>query len=61
MDGNTAMIAGLMRPEQVTVPTSGGRLSIFGSQTQKKPGHAELVVLLRPTVVMPGTFSAGGQ
>jgi MSHA biogenesis protein MshL len=60
MDGNTAMIAGLLRPEQVTVATSG-RLSIFGSQTQKKPGHAELVVLLRPTVVTPGTFSAGGQ
>lgn len=58
MDGNTAMIAGLLRPEQVTVGT--GRLSIFGSQTQKKPGHAELVVLLRPTVVTPGTFSAGG-
>jgi type II secretory pathway component GspD/PulD (secretin) len=60
MDGNTAMIAGLMRPEQVTVAT-GARQSIFGSQTRKKPGHAELVVLLRPTVVTPGTFSAGGQ
>lgn len=60
MDGNTAMIAGLLRPEQVSVATSG-RLSIFGSQTQKKPGHAELVVLLRPTVVTPGMFSAGGQ
>lgn len=61
MDGNTALIAGLMRPQQVTVAGSGRRLSIFGSQTQKKPGHAELVVLLRPTVVIPGTFSAGGQ
>jgi type II secretory pathway component GspD/PulD (secretin) len=60
MDGNTAMISGLLRREQVTVATSG-RLSIFGTQTQKKPGYAELVVLLRPTVVMPGIFSAGGQ
>jgi len=59
MDGNTAMIAGLLRPEQVSSGTSGR--SIFGSQAQKKPGHAELVVLLRPTVVTPGVFSAGGQ
>jgi type II secretory pathway component GspD/PulD (secretin) len=60
MDGNTAMVAGLLRPEQVTVATSG-RLSIFGSQTQKKPGHAELVVLLRPTVVTPGVFAVGSR
>ena len=60
MDGNTAVIAGLLRPEQVTV-AAGRRVSIFGAQAQKKPGHAELVVLLRPTVVTPGIFSAGGQ
>lgn len=60
MDGNTAMIAGLLRPEQVTVGTSG-RLSIFGSQSQKKLGHAELVVLLRPTVVAPGMFAVSSR
>ena len=33
---------------------------LFGAQT-KKPGHAELVVLLRPTVVTPGAFSTGSR
>jgi len=40
MDGNTVMIAGLLRPVE-----AGGGTS-----------HAELVVLLKPTVVHPGTF-----
>jgi hypothetical protein len=40
MDGNTVMIAGLLRP-----------VAPGGSAT-----HAELVVLLKPTVVHAGTF-----
>jgi type II secretory pathway component GspD/PulD (secretin) len=46
MDGNTVLIAGLLRP----VPASETRTA----------GYAELVVLLRPIVVDPGTFAAGG-
>jgi hypothetical protein len=45
MDGNTVMIAGLLRP----LPPEAGRPAAY----------AELVVLLRPTVVDPGPFVAG--
>jgi hypothetical protein len=45
MDGHTVLIAGLLR----SVPGSDGRAA----------GHAELVILLRPTVVDAGTFVAG--
>jgi hypothetical protein len=44
MDGNTALIAGWIRPVQLT---------------KKLEGRAELVVLLQPTVVKPGTLIAG--
>jgi type II secretory pathway component GspD/PulD (secretin) len=50
LDGQTVVIAGLLRPHEVP---SGDR-TLFGS-TPKKPGHAELVVLLRPTVLTLGT------
>jgi len=60
MDGNTSVLAGILRPQEVTVPSSGGFGSVFGAQT-KRMGHAELIVLLRPTVVTAGTFSAGGS
>ena len=53
MDGNTVMISGLLRPHEITVATTG----MFSKQ-EKTQGHAELVVLLRPTVVIPGTFAA---
>ena len=53
MDGNTVMISGLLRPREITVASTG----MFSKQ-EKKQGHAELVVLLRPTVVIPGTFAA---
>ena len=43
MDGNTVMISGLLRPAPAAAERSGG--------------YAELVVLLRPTVVDPGTFT----
>lgn len=60
MDGNTVVISGLQRP-QPAAGEAGGRLaSLFGSRA-KKAGHAELVVLLRPTVVTPGTFVAGNR
>lgn len=45
MDGNTALIAGLLR---LLPPETGGSAR-----------YAEVVVLLRPTVVHPGTFVAG--
>jgi type II secretory pathway component GspD/PulD (secretin) len=46
MDGNTVLIAGLLR----AVPASDVRSA----------GYAELVVLMRPTIVDTGTFVAGG-
>ena len=51
IDGTTALIAGWIRPHQVDVKSSG----MFGGNSKRK-AHAELVVLLRPTVV---TFTAG--
>ena len=47
MDGNTVMIGGLVRP----VPPGSVRSGAY----------AELVVLLRPTVVDPGTFADSGK
>lgn len=44
MDGNTMMIGGLLRP--------------VAASDARSAGYAELVVLLRPTVVDPGTFVA---
>ena len=52
LDGHTVMISGLLRPQMVAA--EGGGRTIFGSQP-KKPGHAELVVLLRASVVTLGT------
>jgi MSHA biogenesis protein MshL len=53
MDGQTILLAGLLRPTQVPVP-SRGMGSLFGGQaTRTVP--AELVVLLRASVVIPGT------
>lgn len=53
MDGHTVLIAGLLRPTQVaTAPHGVG--AWFGT-TPKKTVQAELVVLLRATVVTPGT------
>ena len=59
MDGNTVMISGLLRPRTIATAASGVS-GFFGAQA-KTPGHAELVVLLRPTVVTPGTFSNGSR
>jgi type II secretory pathway component GspD/PulD (secretin) len=59
MDGNTVMIAGLLRPRDIATPASGVS-GVFGA-SQKQKGHAELVVLLRPTVVQAGTFTTGSR
>jgi type II secretory pathway component GspD/PulD (secretin) len=59
MDGNTLMISGLLRPRTIAA-NSPGLGGFFGAQT-KQPAHAELVVLLRPTVVTPGTFANGSR
>jgi type II secretory pathway component HofQ len=58
-DGTTVMVSGLLRPKEITKPAAGVS-AIFGA-TQKQKGHAELVVLLRPTIVRAGTFSAGSK
>jgi len=60
MDGNTVLIAGLLRPKEITTKAATGMASMFGV-SQKQKGHAELVVLLRPTVVRAGTFGAGNR
>jgi type II secretory pathway component GspD/PulD (secretin) len=60
MDGNTVRISGLLRPKDIESKAATGLSGIFGG-SQKLKGHAELVVLLRPTVVRAGTFSAGSR
>jgi MSHA biogenesis protein MshL len=59
MDGRTALIAGLTRPKDVPKPATG-MAGVFGASPKQK-GRAELVVLLRPTIVGPGTASATGS
>jgi hypothetical protein len=51
MDGATMLIAGLLRPAQVAVPAHGMG-ALFGGPA-KKTVQAELVVLLRATIVAP--------
>jgi MSHA biogenesis protein MshL len=51
-DGSTVLISGLLRPVQVPKP-AGGAAALFGVQP-KQAGHAELVVLLKPTIVTVG-------
>ena len=59
MDGNTVMISGLSRPKDIP-QASTGMAGVFGV-TQKQKGRAELVVLLRPTLVRPGTVTVGSR
>jgi type II secretory pathway component GspD/PulD (secretin) len=59
MNGNTVMISGLSRPREIAAVASG-MAGVFGA-SQKQKGRAELVVLLRPTVVTPGSFTAGNR
>jgi type II secretory pathway component GspD/PulD (secretin) len=60
IDGNTVIISGLLRPKDVESKATTGLSGIFGG-SQKQKGHAELVVLLRPTVVTAGTFTTGSR
>ena len=59
MDGSTVIVSGLLRPKDIAKAATGVS-GIFGA-SQKQKGHAELVVLLRPTVVRAGTFTAGSR
>jgi MSHA biogenesis protein MshL len=59
MDGNTVMISGLSRPKDIP-KASTGMAGVFGV-TQKEKGRAELVVLLRPTVVRAGSVTVGSK
>ena len=59
MDGNTVMISGLQRPAEIAVPATGVS-GVFGA-SQKQKVRAELVVLLRPTVVKAGTVAIGSK
>jgi type II secretory pathway component GspD/PulD (secretin) len=60
MDGNTVLIAGLLRPREIATKAATGLSAIFGG-SQKQKGHAELVVLLRPTVVRAGQPVVGSR
>jgi MSHA biogenesis protein MshL len=58
-DGDTVLVAGLSR-ERVQVKESTGLAGLFGAQ-ERTVAHAELVVLLTPTVVTLGGGSAAGE
>lgn len=60
MDGNTVLIAGLLRPKDIEAKAATGFAGIFGG-AQKQKAHAELVVLLRPTVVRAGALTTGSR
>jgi hypothetical protein len=58
MDGHTVLISGVLRPKEIETKATTGTVGVFGG-TQKHQGFAELVVLLKPTVVTAG--SAAGS
>jgi type II secretory pathway component GspD/PulD (secretin) len=58
MDGHTVLISGVLRPKDIETKATTGMAGVFGG-TQKHKGFAELVVLLKPTVVRAG--SAAGS
>ena len=47
------LLSGLLRPVQIQKPATGAA-ALFGVPP-KQEGHAELVVVLRPTIVTTGT------
>jgi Bacterial type II and III secretion system protein len=59
IDGHTVLVAGLVRPRDLAVPSTGA-MGIFGA-SQKRKSHVELVVLLKPTIVKPGPSTAGSR
>lgn len=50
--GSAVLLSGLLRPVQIPKPATGAA-ALFGAQP-KQEGYAELVVVLRPTIVTPG-------
>lgn len=58
-DGQTVLVAGLVRPRDVEIPATG-TTGIIGA-SQKRKSHVELVVLLRPTIVKPGAPGPGSR
>jgi MSHA biogenesis protein MshL len=59
IDGQTALVAGLVRPREIAVPSTGAK-GVFGA-SQKRTSSVELVVLLKPTIVKAGAFTAGSR
>jgi MSHA biogenesis protein MshL len=59
VDGSTMILSGLLRPVEVRKPATGAA-ALFGAQA-KQAGHAELVVLLTPTIVVPGLAAGTKQ
>jgi MSHA biogenesis protein MshL len=57
LDGNTVVLSGLLRSRAVMKKASG--LSALFNTQQKQSAQAELIVLLRPTIVSPGAFAGG--
>jgi type II secretory pathway component GspD/PulD (secretin) len=51
--GTAVLLSGLLRPVQLPKPATGAA-ALFGAQP-KQDGYAELVVVLRPTIVTTGT------
>ena len=58
--GETVVIAGVLG-EQVETTPPRGLAGIFGGREQVKTARAELVILLTPTVVTPGSTPAAGE
>jgi type II secretory pathway component GspD/PulD (secretin) len=59
IDGQTVLVAGVVRPREIAVHSTGTG-GIFGA-SQKRKSHVELVVLLRPTIVTPGSPGSGSR
>jgi MSHA biogenesis protein MshL len=59
IDGHTVLVAGLVRPRDLAIPSTGA-MGMFGA-SQKRKSHVELVVLLKPTIVKPGPSTAGSR
>lgn len=59
IDGQTVMVAGLVRPKDFAIPATGVS-GMFGA-SQKQQGRVELVVLLQPTIVKPGSLTTASR
>ena len=54
LDGSTVVLSGFLRSRDVMKKATG--LSALFNTQQKETAQAELIVLLRPTIVSPGAF-----